>query len=91
MMPRPILKENFALTYRKIPVLAIGREVSIMIYWCALAEHDQAVLKQSKLTNVPEDRYTSTHLSFLKFSSTGFHRHKAMGVSIRPNAPDTDP
>lgn len=27
MMPRPILQENFNVTYRKIPVLAIGREV----------------------------------------------------------------
>jgi hypothetical protein len=28
MMPRPILKDNFNITYRKIPVLAIGKEVS---------------------------------------------------------------
>lgn len=27
MMPRPILRDNFNLTYRKIPVLAIGREL----------------------------------------------------------------
>lgn len=27
MMPRPLLKDNFHLTYRKIPVLAIGREL----------------------------------------------------------------
>ena len=27
MMPRPILRDNFHLTYRKIPVLSIGREV----------------------------------------------------------------
>ncbi|KAJ4986173.1 fungal specific transcription factor domain-containing protein [Stagonosporopsis vannaccii] len=27
MMPRPLLKETFGLSYRKIPVLAIGREV----------------------------------------------------------------
>lgn len=27
MMPRPLLKSTFGLTYRKIPVLAIGREV----------------------------------------------------------------
>ena len=27
MMPRPLLRDNFHLTYRKIPVLAIGREV----------------------------------------------------------------
>lgn len=27
MMPRPILKDSFGLTYRKIPVLAIGREI----------------------------------------------------------------
>lgn len=27
MMPRPILRDNFHLTYRKVPVLAIGREV----------------------------------------------------------------
>ncbi len=27
MMPRPLLKDNFNLTYRKIPVLAMGREV----------------------------------------------------------------
>lgn len=27
MMPRPVLRDNFALTYRKIPVLAIGREL----------------------------------------------------------------
>ncbi|KAF2765645.1 hypothetical protein EJ03DRAFT_205175 [Teratosphaeria nubilosa] len=27
MMPRPILKDTFGLTYRKIPVLAIGREL----------------------------------------------------------------
>jgi glutathione S-transferase len=27
MMPRPLLKDNFNLTYRKIPVLAIGKEV----------------------------------------------------------------
>jgi len=26
MMPRPVLKDTFGLTYRKIPVLAIGRE-----------------------------------------------------------------
>ncbi|KAF3040685.1 hypothetical protein E8E12_004826 [Didymella heteroderae] len=26
-MPRPLLKETFALSYRKIPVLAIGREI----------------------------------------------------------------
>jgi len=29
MMPRPILVDNFNLTYRKIPVLAIGRDVFI--------------------------------------------------------------
>lgn len=27
MMPRPLLKSTFGLTYRKIPVLAIGREI----------------------------------------------------------------
>lgn len=27
MMPRPMLKDSFGLTYRKIPVLAIGREI----------------------------------------------------------------
>jgi glutathione S-transferase len=27
MMPRPLLKDNFNLTYRKIPVLAIGKEI----------------------------------------------------------------
>jgi glutathione S-transferase len=27
MMPRPLLKETFGLSYRKIPVLAIGREI----------------------------------------------------------------
>lgn len=27
MMPRPILRDNFHLTYRKIPVLVIGRDV----------------------------------------------------------------
>ena len=27
MMPRPLLKDNFGLTYRKIPVLTIGREL----------------------------------------------------------------
>lgn len=27
MMPRPLLRENFHLTYRKIPVLAIGKEI----------------------------------------------------------------
>ena len=27
MMPRPLLKDSFNLTYRKIPVLAIGREL----------------------------------------------------------------
>ncbi|KEF56993.1 uncharacterized protein A1O9_07183 [Exophiala aquamarina CBS 119918] len=29
MMPRPILKENFNITYRKIPVLAIDKEIYI--------------------------------------------------------------
>lgn len=29
MMPRPILVDNFNLTYRKIPVLAIGRDVIV--------------------------------------------------------------
>ncbi|ETI27281.1 hypothetical protein G647_09964 [Cladophialophora carrionii CBS 160.54] len=29
MMPRPILKDNFNVTYRKIPVVAIGREIYI--------------------------------------------------------------
>ncbi|KIW30946.1 uncharacterized protein PV07_02637 [Cladophialophora immunda] len=29
MMPRPVLKDNFNVTYRKIPVLAIGREIYI--------------------------------------------------------------
>ncbi|KIX07760.1 uncharacterized protein Z518_02414 [Rhinocladiella mackenziei CBS 650.93] len=29
MMPRPILKDHFNVTYRKIPVLAIGREIYI--------------------------------------------------------------
>lgn len=37
MMPRPILVENFNLTYRKIPVLAIGRELivdtSLIVEW----------------------------------------------------------
>ena len=28
MMPRPILKDNFNITYRKIPVVMIGKEVS---------------------------------------------------------------
>ena len=27
MMPRPVLKDTFGLTYRKIPVLAIGKEL----------------------------------------------------------------
>lgn len=27
MMPRPLLKETFGLSYRKIPILAIGREI----------------------------------------------------------------
>lgn len=27
MMPRPVLRENFNLTYRKIPVLAIGHDI----------------------------------------------------------------
>lgn len=27
MMPRPLLRDNFHLTYRKIPVLAIGRDI----------------------------------------------------------------
>jgi len=27
MLPRPLLRNNFHLTYRKIPVLAIGREI----------------------------------------------------------------
>ncbi|RMZ06164.1 hypothetical protein D0864_02302 [Hortaea werneckii] len=27
MMPRPLLKDTFGLTYRKIPVLAIGKEI----------------------------------------------------------------
>ena len=27
MLPRPLLTHTFALTYRKIPVLAIGREI----------------------------------------------------------------
>lgn len=27
MMPRPLLRDNFHLTYRKIPILAIGREL----------------------------------------------------------------
>lgn len=27
MMPRPLLQEAFNLTYRKIPVLAIGRDL----------------------------------------------------------------
>lgn len=27
MMPRPVLKESFGVAYRKIPVLAIGKEV----------------------------------------------------------------
>lgn len=29
MMPRPILVDNFNLTYRKIPVLAVGRDVFV--------------------------------------------------------------
>ncbi|KAI1609404.1 hypothetical protein EDD37DRAFT_160381 [Exophiala viscosa] len=29
MMPRPILRDNFNLAYRKIPVLAIGRDIYI--------------------------------------------------------------
>ncbi|KIW40293.1 uncharacterized protein PV06_07504 [Exophiala oligosperma] len=29
MMPRPLLRESFNLTYRKIPVLVIGREIYI--------------------------------------------------------------
>ena len=27
MMPRPVLRDNFHLTYRKIPVLAIGKDI----------------------------------------------------------------
>lgn len=27
MMPRPLLRNTFGVTYRKIPILAIGREV----------------------------------------------------------------
>lgn len=37
MMPRPILVDNFNLTYRKIPVLAIGKEIivdtSLIMEW----------------------------------------------------------
>ncbi|KAL2428759.1 hypothetical protein ABEF95_006700 [Exophiala dermatitidis] len=29
MMPRPILRDNFGITYRKIPVLVIGRDIYI--------------------------------------------------------------
>ena len=29
MMPRPLLRDNFNLTYRKIPVLAMGRELYV--------------------------------------------------------------
>lgn len=28
-MPRPILRDKFNITYRKIPVLVIGRDVSV--------------------------------------------------------------
>jgi hypothetical protein len=31
MMPRPVLKDNFNITYRKIPVLFIGREVGFEV------------------------------------------------------------
>lgn len=43
MMPRPVLVDNFGLTYRKIPVLAMGREVladtSLIVEW--LSTHPQ--------------------------------------------------
>ncbi|KAK5091665.1 hypothetical protein LTS08_008697 [Lithohypha guttulata] len=49
MMPRPILVNNFNLTYRKIPVLAIGKEVfadtSLIVEWLdshpAIQAHDR--------------------------------------------------
>lgn len=32
MMPRPMLRDNFNLAYRKIPTLLIGREVGPQIF-----------------------------------------------------------
>lgn len=51
MMPRPVLVENFGLTYRKIPVLAMGREIladtSLIVEWL----HTHPQLKAFRLSN----------------------------------------
>lgn len=43
MMPRPILVSNFGLTYRKIPVMAIGKEVKPVHYGPSFANHIQGL------------------------------------------------
>lgn len=50
MMPRPILLENFNLTYRKIPVMCIGKEVRFYKFTSSLLPNPPLSIQ---LTNPP--------------------------------------
>jgi len=58
MMPRPILMDNFNLTYRKIPVLSIGRDIYIdtSLILEALEHHFRPSQGYGTLYPSPSDR-----------------------------------
>ena len=71
MMPRPVLLDNFNLTYRKIPVLAIGKDMiidtSLIIEWLhahpALQAYRQSRSTQHEVHSNSRSRVLSRLLS----------------------------
>lgn len=66
MMPRHVLKDNFHLTYRKIPVLAIGNEVTatpLLICMAMLNTSRQIYCDTSLIIEVLEYRFSDSRPS----------------------------
>ena len=74
MMPRPVLKDNFHLTYRKIPVLAIGHEVSRpfpLIYSSMLTVPPQVYCDTSLIIEVLEHLFSKGRPSIYPLAADG--------------------
>lgn len=73
-MPRPVLKDNFHLTYRKIPVLAIGHEVSRsspFICSSMLTVSPQVYCDTSLIIEVLEHLFSNDHPSIYPPAADG--------------------
>jgi hypothetical protein len=73
-MPRPILRENFHLTYRKIPVLAIGNEVSPApsgVRSTMLSPFPQVYCDTSLIIEVLEHTFSKDHPSIYPLAADG--------------------